>query len=216
VAGPPPLLIDFIADPVCPWCYLGWARLRTALAMRPDLEAHIIWRPYQLDPTIPEAGIERKAYLAAKFGDTGRWEEMEQRILEAAAEAGLDMRLKEIPVRPNTSAAQRLIRWAQEQGKGDEAAEAVMAAYWSELKDIGDLEVLADVAASIGMDRKTMLARLRSDEDRAAVDQEHAAAVRLGVSGVPFMVFGGRVAVSGAHPPEHLLAAIDKALQFAA
>lgn len=216
MAGLAPISIDFVADPVCPWCYLGWARLKAALALRPDLEPRIAWRAYQLDPTVPDGGVERKAYLAAKFGDDGRWSEMEQRILEAAAEAGLDMKLREIPIRPNTGAAQRLIRHAQAAGKGAAAAEAVMAAYWSELKDIGDLEVLADLAAAIGMDRDAALERLRSGADREAVEHEHASAVRLGVSGVPFMIFANRVAVSGAHPPENLIAAIDKALQAAA
>lgn len=216
MAGPQPLPIDFVADPVCPWCYLGWARLKAALAQRPDLAPQVAWRAYQLDPTIPEAGVDRRSYLAAKFGDDGRWEAMEQRILEAAAEAGLDMKLGEIAIRPNSNAAHRLMRWSQVQGKGVEAAEAVMAAYWSELKDIGDVEVLADIAAAIGMDRAEVLERLRSGDDREGVDHEHAAAVRLGVSGVPFMVFANRLAVSGAHPPENLLAAIDKALEMAA
>jgi predicted DsbA family dithiol-disulfide isomerase len=216
LSAPLPLPSDFVADPVCPWCYLGWARLQAALAQRPDLDARIAWRAYQLDPTIPEGGVERQAYLAAKFGDSGGWAEMEQHILQAAADAGLDMKLNQIPVRPNTAAAQRLIHWAQAEGKGPAAAEAVMAAYWSELKDIGDLEVLAEIAAGLGMDRAAVLERLRSGADREAVDQEHATAVRLGVSGVPFMVFAGRVAVSGAHSPENLLAAIEKAMEPAA
>jgi predicted DsbA family dithiol-disulfide isomerase len=207
------LPIDFVADPVCPWCYLGWARLKAALAQRPDLEPAVTWRAYQLDPTVPEAGVDRKAYMTAKFGDPARMQTMSQRLGEAAAEAGLAMRLDEIPLRPNTNAAHRLIRWAQAEGKGIAAAEAVMQAYWSELKDIGDPEVLADLADGIGMDRTDTLARLRSGEDREAVDQEHASATRMGVTGVPFTVFANRIAVSGAEPPERLLMAIDKALE---
>ena len=66
--------IDFIADVVCPWCYLGWRRLEKALALRPDLQATVTWRPYQLDPTLPEEGVDRKAYYAAKFPDPERRE----------------------------------------------------------------------------------------------------------------------------------------------
>lgn len=208
--------IDFVADPVCPWCCLGWARLKAALAERPDLAPQIAWRPYQLDPTIPEAGVDRKAYLAAKFGDPARLAEMDARLAEAASEAGLTLRPDEIAVRPNTKAAHRLIRWAQAGGKGPAAAEAIMQAYWSGLKDIGDAEVLADLAAGLGMDRSGVLRRLRTGEDCEAIDREHAAAVRMGVAGVPFMVFANRLAVSGAHPPETLLTAIDKALELAA
>jgi predicted DsbA family dithiol-disulfide isomerase len=210
------LAIDFVADPVCPWCYLGWARLQAALSQRPDLEPRIVWRAYQLDPAIPQAGVERRAYLEAKFGDPARIADMDRRLAQAAAEVGLVLRLGEIPIRPNTNAAHRLIRWAQDAGRGPAAAEAVMAAYWSELKDIGDLEMLADIGQGVGMDRAAVLERLRSDADRELVDHEHEAAVRMGVSGVPLMVFAGRIAVSGAHSPEQLLAAIDKALELAA
>lgn len=216
MGGMTALPIDFVADPVCPWCYLGWARLKAALERRPDLEAQVTWRAYQLDPTIPAAGVDRKAYMQAKFGDPARMARMTQRLNQAAAEAGLDMRFDEIPIRPNTNPAHRLIRWAQAEGKGEAAAEAIMRAYWTELRDIGDLEVLADLAADVGMDRAEALARLTSDEDRLVVDEEHNAAVRMGVQGVPFTIFANRLAVSGAEPPERLLLAIEQALQTGA
>ena len=66
-----PLLIDLVADVVCPWCYLGWRRVKSALALRPDVEPLIVWRPYQLDPSLPEQGVDRKAYMAGKFKDMG-------------------------------------------------------------------------------------------------------------------------------------------------
>lgn len=213
MGGMTALPIDFVADPVCPWCYLGWARLKAALTQRSDLVPTVTWRAYQLDPTIPEAGVDRKAYMAAKFGDPARMAMMSQRLSEAAAEAGLTMRFDDIALRPNTNAAHRLIRWAQAEGKGIAAAEAVMQAYWTDLKDIGDFAVLAELAEGVGMDRAAVLARLRSGEDREAIDQEHAAAARMGVSGVPFTIFANRLAVSGAEPPERLLLAIEKALK---
>ena len=112
-----PLHIDFIADVVCPWCYIGWRRLEQALAMRPDVTAEILWRPYQLDPTIPEEGVDRRAYMEAKFGsDPDRRKAMLEALNEAASGVGLDLRLADIPISPNTNAAHRLIRWAQGQG----------------------------------------------------------------------------------------------------
>lgn len=206
------LPIDFVADPVCPWCYLGWARLKAALARRPDLEPAVTWRAYQLDPTIPSGGVDRRTYMAAKFGDPSRMAMMTRRLNEAAAAAGLTMRLDDIPLRPNTNAAHRLIRWAQAEDLGAEMGEAIMQAYWTDLKDIGDLEVLAELASDAGMDRAVVLTRLQSNEDCEAIDQEHAAAARMGITGVPFTVFANRVAVSGAEPPERLLLAIDQAL----
>ena len=102
--------------------------------------------------------------------------------------------------------------------RGDSALMATLLfrAYWTELRDIGDLEVLADVAAQTGLNREGMLEWLKSGEGADLVTREYEMAARSGVSGVPFYVFGGRVAVSGAQPPEGLVEAIDKALELAA
>ncbi|MGE5565598.1 MAG: DsbA family oxidoreductase [Parcubacteria group bacterium] len=210
------LHIDFIADVVCPWCYLGWRRLERALAMRPEVQAEVVWRPYQLDPNIPEEGTDRKAYMAAKFRDPERLKAMGEALREAAAEEGLDLKLADIPISPNTNAAHRLIRWAQGQGLQRPVLEAVMRAYFTELKDIGDPVVLADIAEANGMDRMTVLRLLSEGADKDAVSREHMMAVQAGVTGVPFMIFGGKVAAVGAEAPERLVLAIDKALEMAA
>jgi predicted DsbA family dithiol-disulfide isomerase len=211
-----PLHIDFIADVVCPWCYLGWRRLEKALAMRPDVQAEVVWRPYQLDPSVPEDGIDRRTYMAAKFTDPERRKAMVEALTEAAAEEGLDLKLMDIPISPNTNAAHRLIRWAQGQGLQQPVMEAVMHAYFTELRDIGDPLVLADIAEANGMDRMTVLKLLSEGADKDVVAQEHMMAVRAGVTGVPFIIFAGKVAAVGAEAPERLVAAIDKALEMAA
>ena len=210
------LHIDFIADVVCPWCYLGWRRLEKALAMRPDVQAEVVWRPYQLDPSIPEEGVDRRAYMATKFADPERRRAMLEALTEAAAEEGLDLKLMDIPISPNTNAAHRLIRWAQGQGLQRPVMEAVMHAYFTELRDIGDPVVLADIAEANGMDRMTVLKLLSEGADKDAVAKEHMMAVRAGVTGVPFIIFAGKVAAVGAEAPERLVAAIDKALEMAA
>lgn len=211
-----PLKIDFIADVVCPWCYIGWARLKAALALRPDIAAEVTWRPYQLDPTLPEEGVDRAAYMGAKFPDPEKRRAAMQALNTFAAEDGLDLKLSEIPMSPNTNAAHRLIRWAQGQGRQQAAVEAVMHAYFTELRDIGDPVVLAEIAEAIGMDRMTVLKLLSEGADTEAITREHVTAWRAGVRGVPFTIFDGRVAVSGAESAEHLAAAMDKALEPAA
>lgn len=211
-----PLHIDFIADVVCPWCYLGWRRLEKALAMRPDVQAEVEWRPYQLDPSIPEEGVDRRAYMAAKFTDPERRKAMTEALTQAAAEEGLDLKLMDIPISPNTNAVHRLIRWAQGQGLQQPVLEAVLRAYFTELRDIGDPLVLADIAEANGMDRMTVLKLFSEGADKDVVAREHMTAVRAGVTGVPFMIFAGKVAAVGAEAPERLAAAIDKALEMAA
>src|SRR3990167_3081721 len=203
--------IDFIADVVCPWCYLGWRRLEKALALRPDLTATVTWRPYQLDPTLPEEGVDRKNYMAAKFPTLERRAEIGKVLDQAAAQDGISWNLADIPVSPNTNAAHRLIRWAQGEGLQGPVLEGVLAAYFTELRDIGDPVVLADIGEQAGMDRLRLLQAFSEGVDKDAVSREHFQAHQAGVSGVPFMIFDGKIAVSGAEPPERLVKAIDKA-----
>lgn len=210
------LKIDFIADVVCPWCYIGWRRLETALAQRPDVKAEITWRPYQLDPTIPEEGVDRKAYMAAKFTDPDRRAQMMAVLTQEAAVDHLELKLADIPVSPNTNAAHRLIRWAQGQGVQRPVLEAIMKAYFIELRDIGDPVVLADIAEANGMDRLMVLDLLSQGADKAQVAHEHGMAVEAGVTGVPCTIFDGKFAVMGCQSPDYFLRAIDKAVEKAA
>jgi predicted DsbA family dithiol-disulfide isomerase len=209
--------IDYVADVVCPWCYVGWARLKRTLELRPDVKAHIRWRPYQLNPELPDEGVERKALMAAKFGsDPDRVGQMQRALTQQAAEDGLELKFDRIEKSPNTNAAHRLIVWAEMEGKAAEVAEAIMHAYWTELRDIGDPKVLADIAGEHGMDREVVARRYAEGAGRDFVNQACESAMRSGVQGVPFMIFADRVAVSGAHAPEQLVRAIDKALDLTA
>lgn len=205
--------IDFIADVVCPWCWLGWVRLQKALALRPDVQADVFWRAYQLDPTIPEEGYDRAAYMRTKFPDPARRAAMAEVLASAAAEDGLALNLDRIIRSPNTAGAHRVIRWAQGQGRGDAAIAAAFAAYFTEGRDLGAPDVLADIGEAAGLDRLLVLELLSEGVDVDAVRSEHEAASDGGVTGVPFIVFNGRIAVAGADSPERLATVIDKALQ---
>ena len=209
--------IDFVADVVCPWCYVGWASLKQTMALRPDVDPRVRWRPYQLNPELPEEGVDRKALMAAKFGaDPDRLGGIHQALKQKAGEVGIDLRIDEIEKSPNTNAAHRLIVWAEMEGHGPEVAEAVMHAYWTELKDIGDPAVLTEIAAAHGMDGDTVAKRFAEGVGKDFVNQACETATRSGIEGVPFMIFADKVAVSGAHAPEQLVKAVDKALEPAA
>lgn len=207
--------IDYVADVVCPWCYVGWARLKRTLQMRPQVQAHIRWRPYQLNPELPPEGVDRKTLMAAKFGsDPDRLGHIQGALMQQAAEDGLDLKFDQIEKSPNTNAAHRLIVWAGLEGKAPEVAEAIMHAYWTELRDIGDPAVLTDIAGAHGMDREAVARRYAEGAGKDFVDQACEAATRSGVQGVPFMIFADRLGVSGAHAPEELVQAIDKAVEL--
>ena len=206
-----PLRIDFIADVVCPWCWLGWRRLNKALALRPEVDATILWRAYQLDPALPEEGVDRAAYMGAKFPDADRRRAMGEALAAEAAQDGAVLNNDRITRSPNTNAAHRVIRWAQSQGRGPAAIEATFAAYFTEGRDIGDPIVLSEIGAAAGLDPTFVLGLLAQNVDRETVAAEHAAAYREGVSSVPFMIFDRRLSVMGAQPPERLARVIDTA-----
>jgi predicted DsbA family dithiol-disulfide isomerase len=207
-----PLIIDVVADVVCPWCYLGWRRLKSAVALRPDIEAKLIWRPYQLDPTLSEEGVDRKAYMANKFKDPDKLKAVHAALVEGGAEEGIAFNFEAIEIAPNTNAAHRLIRWALTAGVQDQVVEALFKAYFEQGLDIGDPMVLADIAEAVGMERLVVLQLLSEGADKEAVAREHAMAVQGGVTGVPFAIFAGKVAVVGAETPERIVQAIDQAL----
>ncbi len=203
--------VDFVGDVVCPWCYLGWTRLKSALAQRPDLNAQLAWRPFQLQFDIPEEGLPYAEFMAGLFPDAERRRQMDQHLSDLGAAEGLEFHLDRIRTRPNTNAAHRVIRWAGERGPA--VAEAIMRAHFSEGRDIGDADTLAAIVSEAGLDLGDVAERLGSGEDLQAVDQECVAASRAGINGVPFMIFGGRAALSGAESQERILYAIGKALE---
>jgi predicted DsbA family dithiol-disulfide isomerase len=206
------MIVDVVADVVCPWCYLGWRRLKSAIALRPDVNASLIWRPYQLDPSIPEEGVDRKAYTAARFKDPARLKASHDALVEGGAEDGITFNFDIIEIAPNTNAAHRLIRWALSAGAQDAVIEALFEAYFTHGLDIGDPVVLADIAEAAGMERLVVLQLLSEGADKESVSREHAMAVQGGVTGVPFVIFAGKVAVVGAETPERIVEALDQAL----
>lgn len=206
------LVIDVVSDVICPWCFIGKRRLAAALAQRPDVAVTVNWRPFQLDPTIPDGGIDRKDYLRRKFGDDERIAALHDNVRAAAADTDIAFRFEAIERSPNTLDAHRLIRWAQPLGRQDEIVERLFSDYFLAGRDIGAHAVLAEAAASGGLDPTDVAARLATEEDKEAVRDEIATAARLGISGVPFFIFDGRYGVSGAQAPETLVEVIDKTL----
>jgi predicted DsbA family dithiol-disulfide isomerase len=204
------LTIDVVSDVVCPWCYLGQKRLDSAIAAAPDVDVSVTWRPFQLDPTIPPQGMDRKAYMRAKFGDEARLRDAHAR-LEALGDAeGINYAFDAITVSPNTLDAHRVIRWtgANSPEVQNKLVRRLFKLYFEEGADIGDHTVLAEAAGEAGMDRAVVETLLASDADRDAVAQEAATASRMGVTGVPCFLFEGKYAVMGAQDTATLADAI--------
>jgi predicted DsbA family dithiol-disulfide isomerase len=205
------LMIDVVSDVVCPWCYLGKRRLARALASDTGDEIPVRWRPYQLDPTIPVGGLDRKAYMRNKFGDSGRLEEVHDRLRALGAEEGVAFAFDKIERAPNTLDAHRLIRWASVNGAQDAIVEKLFSLYFEQGRDIGDRKLLVETAREAGMDHEVVEKLLADGSDESEVRQEIAQAQSLGVTGVPFFIFASRFGVPGAQSAEVLSTAIERA-----
>jgi len=212
------VVIDVVSDVVCPWCYIGKRKLETALlelaAQDSAAETSVRWHPFQLNPDLPPQGIPRKDYLHAKFGGGARAAEIYARVKAVGTEVGIAFDFDRIEIQPNTLAAHRLIAWAQEQA-GPESANALVErlfeAYFIHGRAIGGAGELVRIASESGLDAEAARAMLASTESLEAVSAEDREARNVGINGVPFFIFNGRTAVSGAHDPATLLEAIAKA-----
>lgn len=205
--------IDVVSDVVCPWCYVGLKRLRAALAAIPDVATTVRWRPYQLDPSIPSTGVDRRDYMVAKFGSEERIRDIHARIVPLGSAEGIAFDFDAISVAPNTLDAHRLIRWAGSAGADvqNRLVETLFAFYFEQGKDVGNPAVLVEAAAAAGMDPAIAESLLPTDSDADAVRTEIETAGRMGVTGVPCFILGGRYAVMGAQDSATLAEAIRKA-----
>ena len=206
------LTIDIVSDVVCPWCYLGEKRLEEALAEEAG-PVVVRWRPYQLDPTIPAGGLDRAEYMEKKFGESGRLQSVHDNLTRLGAEVGLPFAFDKITRSPNTLDAHRLIRWAASAGVQSRVVDRLFEAYFVEGRDIGDRVVLTEIAGECGLDADLVERLLAEGADSEVVRQEVEQAQAMGVSGVPFFIFAGRLGVPGAQEPSVLRQAMAEARQ---
>jgi len=203
--------IDIVSDTVCPWCFIGKRRIERAMALRPDVKFDVTWRPYRLDPSIPREGVDRRAYLKAKFGDSPRTSAMGDAIRSEGASEGIAFAFDKIAKSPNTLDSHRLIRWAASAGVQNDVVDRLFQAYFLEGQDIGSSAVLSEVADNAGMDGDLVAKLLAGDADLESVEREAGLANEMGITGVPTFIFDSKFMISGAREAELLVRIIDKA-----
>lgn len=201
--------IDVIFDTVCPWCYIGKRRLEVAIAEHGSDDIEIHWNAFLLNPDIPPEGMERRAYLRAKFGGESRAQRVHGAIARAGAAAGIEFNFDEIDWTPNTIDSHRVIHYAQQLGRGVEAVERVFQSYFREGRDIGKRSVLIDVGRQLGLDEDRLRTYLQDTSNIQTVLDHNARAHRLGVSGVPAFIIDGQFSISGAQEPAVLGRLLD-------
>lgn len=205
-----PVKLDILSDPICPWCYIGKARLDRALEARPDHPFVIAWHPFQLNPDMPAGGMDRHTYLETKFGGQEAAVRAYLPVAEHARAAGVKINFEAMTRTPNTLNAHRMIEWAGIEGRQTPMVAALFRAYFGEGRDIGDPDTLADLADEAGMDAALVHRLLASDADHADIIARDTAARQMGVNSVPTFIVAGQHAVPGAQPTETWLAVIDE------
>ena len=194
--------LDIISDPICPWCYIGKTNLDKALEQFPDHPFTIEWHPFQLNPDMPSEGMDRRAYLEGKFGGKEAAVRAYAPVVENAQNAGLTINLDAMKRTPNTIDAHRLIHWAGIEQRQSFVVDLLFKAYFVEGRDIGDAEVLADIADSAEMDASMVTRLLGTDSDIEDIRKRDAHSREMGVNSVPTFVIANQHAVPGAQQPD--------------
>ena len=205
--------VEVWSDVVCPWCYIGKRKLETALSRFPHADqVEVVWRSFQLDPSIPEGHTEATLpALAAKYGrSVAEMAQMQQRVEAVAAGEGLEYHLAD-GVSGNTLLAHQLLHLAADRGLGGVMSERLMRAYFTEQRSVFDVQSLVPLAVEVGLDAEEVRAALTDRRYLGAVHEDIDTARALGATGVPFFVVDRTYGAAGAQPAEVLLELLERA-----
>ncbi|MFN6086519.1 MAG: DsbA family protein [Fluviicola sp.] len=206
--------IEIWSDIMCPFCYIGKRHLELALQQFPEMKVELVWKSFQLDPTItPQPGKDVYSYLAERKGmSLEESKQMHQHVVDRAAEVGLVYNYDKAII-ANSFDAHRLLHLAKRNGKGNELKEKLLAAYFTEGKDFGDKQVLTQLGLEVGLKEEDIHTVLYTDMYAREFQADIQEAQEIGVRGVPFFVFDRKYAVSGAQPIEAFVETIQAVLQ---
>lgn len=198
------IIVKVTSDFICPWCQIGEKRLLNAIETLPDnITVEIEWLPFELNPEMPLQGIDRKTYRTMKFGSWEQAQARDAQTVAAGAEDGVRFDYDKIHITPNTFAAHRLAWLAGQEGKQPSVVLAILNAYFHEGRDIGNVDVLGEIARDAGLSPDGVKTFLESDEGTDAVQALTRDARVQGIHGVPHFDIEG-FGVSGAQSPELL------------
>lgn len=192
--------IEVWSDIVCPFCYIGKRRFETALnnfAHKGDVS--VIWKSYQLSPGLKtDPNKNPVAFLAEHKGiSMEEAQRLNDYVTQMAAGDGLIYNLN-IAIAANSLNAHRLLHLAKEYEAQSALKENLFASYFTSGVNIDDASALLTIAEESGLDRDNVEKVLSGDAFLADVEQDIYEAHQIGVRGVPFFLFDGKYAVSGA------------------
>jgi predicted DsbA family dithiol-disulfide isomerase len=195
----PLIKIEIVSDVVCPWCYIGKRRLERAIhSLSGEIDFEIIYLPFELNPSLPEAGVDQKEYLVQKFGGEDRYRQITRHVTKVAAEEGLTFNFDKQKIAPNTREAHRLLWFARQFNRQPQLKEALMKAYFEDGTDLSKKENLISLALSCGLESRRTTAFLNSNEGMKEVIELGNQNYARGISGVPYYIINDRYGISGA------------------
>ena len=203
--------IEITSDFICPWCLVVDTRLNRAIEqLKAPIEIQRLWYPFELNPNMPEAGMERQTYRSQKFGSLEYSQRLDAQTMQAAREDSIKFRYDLIQVTPNTLKAHRLTWLAAQSGKATEVAERILQAYFTEGKDITNVEILAQLAVEVGIAGQVR-PFLTSTVGVKEVKELEQQAMTWGIRSVPTVKIGGETIV-GAQSVDVYLTALQTAI----
>jgi len=202
--------IKVFADTICGWCFIGQTRLNKALKTFPKTKFEIEHVPFQLNPDMPNEGIERNKYLELKFGGKEFAQPMYNQMTIEAKKEGLNFNLDKIKKTPNTIFSHLLIKLAEQSNVHNEIKEKIYRSYFIEGLDIGDKEILINIGKEFNINADVIndFFNLKNIEE---VNSYISVAREKEINGVPFFEIGTDF-ISGAQSSTSLESAIKSNL----
>lgn len=212
----PVVQIDIVSDVVCPWCIVGFRQLDLALKQENAL-ARLRWHPFELNPTMPPEGQNLREHIMEKYGTTAEQsQQTRDRLTQLGAELGFAFNFDDDSRIVNTFAAHQLLDWAETQGRQHPLKLALFQTYFTDQKDVSQIDALLDAVRTAGLDAESARSALDSGAHVAAVRQKQEFWISRGISGVPSMVFGGKYLVTGAQGTDSYAQILQRCLSEAA
>ncbi len=211
-AGIGALRVEVIADLVCPFCFIGKRRLDAAMrAVHGPVETS--WYPYQLNPQMPDNGMTLTDYLTERFGTPRAVQPTLDHLKAEGSTHGIAFDFDRIERVPNTLAAHQLMHLADSRGMDQAAlADSLMSAFFEHGRDIGDREVLIDIARPYGLSEESVIQVIEDRGIREAVLHREKQVRDSGIGGVPGFLLNRRLLVVGAQDIDSLINAFDRAM----
>lgn len=204
--------IKMFSDTICGWCYIGKERLKQALKEVGGNSIQVTNLPFQLNPDMPMEGMDRIQYIKKKFGSIENAKPMYDNMILQGQQENLEIKLDKIKKTPNTVKSHLLIDYAKLNKVENEVMDSIFESYFFKAKDIGDENVLLEIAKKHDLDIKGLEKFITQKENLQKIDKLDTIAKQMGISGVPFYIFNDKISISGAETVENLTKAINKSL----